>query len=136
MQVVPYVVFNGQCEAAMKFYAACLGGTIEAMTPYQGTPAAAHMPPDWLKKILHARLKVGDTILMGSDAVPGRYERPQGFSVSLQVKTPAEADRAFQALAEKGTVKMPLQETFWAARFGMLADQFGISWMINCPRPA
>jgi PhnB protein len=136
MQVIPYVVFNGQCEAAMKFYAACLGATIEAMTPYQGTPAAAHMPPDWLKKILHARLKVGDTMLMASDAVPGRYERPQGFSVSLQVKTPAEADRAYQALAEKGTVKMPLQETFWAARFGMLVDQFGISWMINCPRPA
>jgi len=69
---------------------------------------------------------------MGSDAPPGRYEEPKGFSVSVQIKDPAEAERIFQALAENGKVQMPIQQTFWAARFGMLMDQFGIPWMINC----
>ena len=70
--------------------------------------------------------------LMGSDAPPGRYEEPKGFSVSLQVKDPADAERIFRALAEKGTVRMPLEKTFWAQRFGMLVDRFGIPWMVNC----
>jgi PhnB protein len=136
MQANPYLLFNGQCEAAFKFYAACLGGKIEAMMPHEGTPAAEQVPAEWLKKILHARLSLGDTVLMASDAPPGRYKKPEGFSVSLQVKKPAEAERIFHALAENGTVQMPIQETFWAARFGMLVDQFGIPWMINCDRPA
>jgi PhnB protein len=136
MQVNPYLLFNGQCEAAFKFYANCLGGKIEAMMPHEGTPAAEHVPPAWLKKILHARLSLGDTVLMASDCPPDRYKKPEGFSVTLQIKQPAEAERVFRALAEKGTVEMPIQETFWAARFGMLVDQFGIPWMINCERPA
>ena len=70
--------------------------------------------------------------MLGSDAPPGRYEEPKGFSVSVQIKDPAEAERIFQALAENGKVQMPIQQTFWAARFGMLMDQFGIPWMINC----
>ena len=78
------------------------------------------------------RLTVGDQVMMGSDAPPGRYEEPKGFSVSVQIKDPAEAERIFQALAENGKVQMPIQQTFWAARFGMLMDQFGIPWMINC----
>ena len=69
---------------------------------------------------------------MGSDAPPGRYEEPKGFSVSLQIKDPADAERIFRALAEKGTVRMPLEKTFWAQRFGMLVDRFGIPWMVNC----
>ena len=72
---------------------------------------------------------------MGSDTPPDDYEKPRGFSVTLQIKTPEEADRVFQALAESGTVKMPIQETFWATRFGMLVDKFGIPWMINCEKP-
>ncbi len=72
---------------------------------------------------------------MGSDAPPTYQEKPQGFSLSIQVKDPAEAERCFHALAENGTVRMPIQETFWALRFGMLVDSFGIPWMINCPRP-
>ena len=132
MQVSPYLLFDGHCEAAFKFYAKCLGAKIEAMIPHEGTPAAKQVPAEWLKKILHARLSVGDTALMASDAPPGRYKKPEGFSVSLQVKKPAEAERIFHTLAENGTVQMPIQETFWAARFGMLVDQFGIPWMINC----
>jgi PhnB protein len=135
MQVNPYLLFPGQCEAAFKFYANILGGKIEALLTYEGTPAAGHAPPDLLKKILHARLRLGDTVLMGSDSPPDRYKKPEGFSVALQIKQPAEAERIFHALAENGMVQMPIQETFWAARFGMLVDQFDIPWMINCDRP-
>jgi PhnB protein len=133
MQVNLYLLFNGQCEAAFKFYATCLGGKINAMLPHEGTPAAADAPPDWLKKILHAHMTVGDPVLMASDCPPDRYKKPEGFSVAVQIKQPAEAERVFHALAEKGTVTMPLQETFW---FGMLVDQFGIPWMINSGRLA
>jgi PhnB protein len=131
-----YLVFNGQCEEAFKFYERYLGGKILAMMPHAGTPAEQHAPPEWLNKILHARLSVGDDVLMGSDAPPGRYEQPKGFHVALQIKDPAEAERIFQALAEKGTVQMPLGPTFFALRFGMLVDRFGIPWMINCEKPA
>jgi PhnB protein len=132
MQLSPYLRFNGQCEAAFKFYERSLGGKIEAMMTHEGTPAAGQVPADWRKKILHVRLVVGDQTLMGSDCPPDRYEKPQGFSVSLDVKTPAEAERLFLALAEGGTVQMQLQQTFWAARFGMVVDRFGTPWMINC----
>jgi PhnB protein len=86
-------------------------------------------------KIMHARLVVGDAVLMASDAPAGRYEKMQGVSVSLNTGDPAEADRVFNALASSGTVTMPIQETFWARRFGMLTDRFGTSWMINCEKP-
>jgi PhnB protein len=132
MQLNPYLTFNGQCEAAFKFYERCLGGKIEAMIEHAGTPAEQHVPPEWRKKILHASLTVGGEVLMGSDAPPDRYEEPKGFSVSLQIKDPADAERIFAALAENGAVRMPLQQTFWAHRFGMLVDRFGTPWMINC----
>ena len=95
------------------------------------------MPPEWRDKILHASLTVGDASPDGFRR-PARHtiEQPKGFSVSLQLKDPAEAERIFNALAEGGTVKMPFQETFWAARFGMLVDRFGIPWMINCEKAA
>jgi PhnB protein len=132
MQMNPYLTFNGQCEAAFKFYEKCLGGKIEAMLPHKGTPAEAHTPPEWHDKIMHARLNVNGEVLMGSDAPPDHYKEPKGFSVSLQLKDPAESERIFNALAEGGKVGMPLQQTFWATRFGMLVDRFGIPWMINC----
>jgi PhnB protein len=132
MQVNPYLFFNGQCEEAFKFYERTLGGKIEAIMTRAGTPVEQHVPPEWRNKVLHARLKVGDFALMGSDAPPDRYAKPQGFSVSLQVEKPADAERIFQALAERGTVQMPLEKTFWAARFGMLVDRFGTPWMVNC----
>src|SRR5712692_1735667 len=136
MQLNPYLFFNGQCEAAFKFYERVLGGKIEAMLTHAGTPAEAQVPAEWRNKILHARLIVGGEVLMGSDAPPGRQEEPKGFSVSVQVKDPADAERIFDALAEKGTVRMPIQKTFWATRFGMLVDRFGIPWMINCEQAA
>ena len=132
MKMNPYLYFNGQCEAAFKFYEQVLGGKIELMLPHTGTPAAEHVPADWGNKIMHARLSVGDETLMGSDPPPEHYVQPTGFSVSLQIKEPAEAERIFHALANEGKVQMPIQKTFWAERFGMLVDRFGIPWMINC----
>ena len=132
MQLNPYLFFNGQCEVAFKFYAQLLGGKIDGMLTHAGTPAEQQVPAEWRDKIMHARLIVGDQVLMGSDAPPGRYEQPKGFSVSVHPKDPAEAERIFQALAENGSVQMPIQKTFWAARFGMVVDRFGIPWMVNC----
>ena len=137
MQLNPYLYFHGDCEAAFKFYERCLGGKIEAMMQHDGTPAAQQVPAEWRKKILHARLSLGNgEVLMASDAPPQHYAKPDGFSVSLQIKDPQQADRVFHALAENGTVRMPIQQTFWAARFGMLVDQFGIPWMVNCEKKA
>lgn len=134
MQINPYLMFNGQCEAAFRFYEQCLGGKIEAMFPFEGTPASGQVPADWRRKIMHATLVVDGHVLMGSDAPPDRYQQPQGISISVNVKEPAVAERIFQALATDGHVTMPIQETFWAARFGMLTDRFGISWMVNCEK--
>ena len=132
MQVNAYLTFNGRCEEAIRFYEKALGGKIVAMLTHKGTPAEEHVPAEWRDKILHARLDIGDTMLMASDSPPGHYEKPAGFSVSLQVKTPEEADRVFNALAEKGEIRMPIEKTFWSPRFGMLVDRFGIPWMVNC----
>ena len=136
MQLNPYLFFNGKCELAFKFYEQCLGGKIEMMTTHGDSPMAQRVPSDWRNKIIHARLKVGDRVLMGSDVPPGHYEETKGFSVLLNVDDPAEAERIFNALAANGTVRMPLQQTFWAVRFGMLVDQFGVPWMVNCEQAA
>ena len=136
MQTSLYLNFNGQCEAALRFYERCLGGKIEVAMLYEGTPAAENVPAGWRGKILHARLNLGGQTLMACDAPPSCYEAPKGFSVSLQIKDPSEAERAFRALSEDGQIRMPMQETFWAVRFGMLVDRFGIPWMINCEKVA
>ncbi|MBX7246565.1 MAG: VOC family protein [Candidatus Sumerlaeaceae bacterium] len=132
LQINPYLFFNGNCEAAFTYYAEILGGTIVAMLPHEGTPAAEQVPAEWLGKVLHAKLKIGDQFLMASDAPPGRFAPPQGFSVNINIESPQEAERIFEALAKDGKVTMPIGQTFWALRFGMLVDQFGTPWMINC----
>jgi PhnB protein len=136
MQVNPYLFFNGQCEEAFKFYEKLLNGKILAMMPHEGSPAENSVSADWRKKIIHARMMVGEQTLMGSDAPPPHQEKPQGFSVNLSFSDPAEAKRIFEALAEGGTVKMPFSETFWAKGFGMLVDRYGIPWMVNCEKAA
>ncbi|MGO9543205.1 MAG: VOC family protein [Rhodomicrobium sp.] len=136
MQLNPYLFFDGRCEEAFKFYEKTFGGKIKAMFPHEGTPAANHVPPDWRNKIMHASLEVAGQVLMGSDASPQHYHKPQGFSVSISINKVAEAERVFAALAEGGHIRMPLEKTFWAARFGMVADRFGIPWMINCEKDA
>jgi PhnB protein len=136
MQLNPYLNFKGQCEAAFKFYEKSLGAKITFMQPHAGTPIESQVPPEWRNRILHATLQVGSGQLQGADAQPDHYKRPAGVCVTLQIERATEAERVFQALSENATVQMPLQETFWAVRFGMLTDQFGIPWMINCGKAA
>jgi len=136
MQLNPYLAFDGQCEAAFKFYEDRLGAKIQFMLPHDGAPIASQVPPEWRKKIMHATIAIGDQTLMGADCPPEAYQKPQGFSVSLGISDPKEAERVFHALAENGTVQMPIQETFWAERFGMVTDRFGVPWMINCSKAA
>jgi len=138
MKLTPHVSlsFNGQCEAAFRLYERCMNGAISFMLTWGDSPMAAEVPPDWRSKIYHATLKVGDTVITGGDPAPDRYEQPKGFSVILQLDDPPTAERIFHALAENARVEMPLQETFWANRFAVLTDRFGIPWTINCENPA
>ena len=134
LQLNPYLAFNGQCEEAFKFYEKALGGKIVAMIPHEGSPAEGQVPPEWRKKIMHARLEIGDHVLMGGDAPPQHQVKPQGFTVALQIPDVADAERVFKALSESGNIQMPFQETFWAIRFGMLTDRYGVPWMVNCEK--
>jgi len=126
--------YDGQCEAAFHFYERCLNGKIAFMLRWGESPMAKDAPEEWSQKILHARLVVGDTALLGFDALPGSYESPRGFSIMLSVDDPAETERLFHTLAENGTVRMPIQKTFWSVCFGVVTDQFGIPWDINCEK--
>lgn len=135
MRLNPYLTFNGHCETAFQFYERCLGGKIGMMMTYGNSPMALQVPPEWQSKIVHATLDLGDQVLQGADSPPGSYQKPRGFSVTLHIEPPAEAERVFSKLSQNGTVQLALQETFWALRFGMLVDQFGAPWMINCGKP-
>jgi PhnB protein len=132
METTPYLTFGGQCRAAFERYAEILGGTIELMMDHGSSPIAEQTPKEWHAKIMHARLRAGTALLMGSDAPPEHYAKPQGISVSLAVEKVADAERIFAALADGGSVTLPLQPMFWAERFGMCVDRFGIPWMVNC----
>src|SRR6267378_5400702 len=132
MQINPYLSFNGQCEAAFKFYQRCFDGQLGAIFRYAGTPMADEVPADWQDKVMHGSLTVAGQVLMGGDVAPDRYEAPKGFSLSLQIKNIAEAERIFHDLAMDGRIVVPLEKTFWADRFGMVVDRFGIPWLINC----
>ena len=132
MDLVTYLAFDGRCEEAFKFYEKALGGKILMMMKIADAPPGMPITPGSEKRIMHARLAVGNRLLMGGDAPMGNHSKPQGFSVSIQVDKPADAERMFQALSDGGSVMMPIAETFWAQRFGMLTDKFGIPWMVNC----
>lgn len=135
MKINPYLIFNGDCKAAFTFYAQSLQGQIEAMLTFGETPAGEHMPKGLHNLIIHTRLAVGDQAIMGSDTTPDRpVDAMSGCAISLNVDSIAEAERVFAALSEGGSVQMPLDATFWADRFGMLVDRFGVSWMVNCEK--
>src|SRR5581483_3185149 len=132
MQMNPYLSFKGDCEAAFKFYEQCLGAQLGPIFRYAGSPMADQAPADWSDKIMHGSITIGGQVLMAADVTPEQYEEPKGFSLSLQLNNTAEAERIFHELGRDGRVVLPLQQTFWAARFGMLVDRFGIPWLINC----
>ena len=136
MQVNPYLSFKGECEAAFKLYEQCLGAHVGTIFRYAGTPMADQVPADWQDKVMHGTLTFGDQVLMGGDVAPDRYEEPKGFSLSVHLDNPTEADRIFLELSRDGRILMPFEKTFWAERFGMVVDRFGIPWLINCEVPA
>lgn len=132
MHLNPYLLFDGQCEAAFKFYAQALHGKIESIFKHSDAPPEMKTAPEWKDKVMHARFVVGDQVLLGSDAPPSHYSKPQGFSVSYSLKDAAEGSRVFNELSQGGEIKMPFGKTFWSPGFGMFVDRFGIPWMINC----
>ena len=132
MQITPYLSFKGDCEEAFTFYAKCLGGQLGGLFRYAGSPMADQVPPDWQDKVMHGSVKVGELELMGGDVAPGSYEPAKGFTLSIQITSVPDAERIFRELADGGRVVLPLEKTFWAARFGMLVDRFGIPWQVNC----
>jgi len=146
MDLNTYLFFDGQCEDAFRLYEKALGGKITTLMRYSDAPSG----PAAFKgcnRVIHVSLRVGDRVLMGSDTPPDdldpmpsghrpeAHETPQGFRANVTVDTPAEAERIYDALAEGGAVAMPIGETFFAQRFGMLNDRFGTPWMITCPKP-
>jgi PhnB protein len=127
-------MFDGQCEAAFRFYERCLGGKISFILKWGQSPAAAEVPPEWAAKVYHATLTVDDFVMTGGDLPADKYAKPEGFSIVLGIDNPADAERIFNELAQHGRIAMPLQETFWASRYGALVDKFGIAWEVNCER--
>lgn len=130
MRLMTHLSFNGECEAAFKLYAACLGGEIALMLTYGEAPGATD--PGLKDKIAHATLKFGDQALTGVDVAAKQYEQPRGFALQLNVDDLDEAQRIFGMLAEGGRVQLSMQQTFWAERYGMVTDRFGVPWEINC----
>ncbi|MGY6564452.1 MAG: VOC family protein [Halomonadaceae bacterium] len=136
MQLSTYLIFDGNCREAFEFYQRCFDAKLEAMITYAEMPASEGMeiPEAARELIMHARLRIGDQTLMASDNAPfcpAPYEGIKGTSISVGVDSVEQAEKLFNALADNGNVQMPLEETFWAHRFGMLVDKFGVAWMIN-----
>lgn len=133
MQVEPYLFFDGRCEEAIEFYRTKLGAEVSMLMRFKDAPEPHQpgmIPPGGENKVMHANLRIGKTAVMASD---GRCEgKPnfQGFALSLTAATDADAERLFAALSDGGQVQMPLTKTFFSSRFGMVADRFGVSWMI------
>jgi PhnB protein len=133
MRLNSYIHFSGQCEEAFQFYEKCLGGKIEGLFRYEGSPGTEgqKVPEGWGNKVMHASLKIGDQVLMGMDAPPGRFQKPQGFHVNIAVRDAAEGKKIFEALSEKGNIVVPFGPTFWSPGFAMFVDRFGTPWMVN-----
>jgi PhnB protein len=133
MQVQPYLFFDGRCEEAIEFYRKALGAEVTMLMRFKESPEPPQpgmVPPGSENKIMHANLQIGETTVMASDGHCMGQAKFQGFSLSISAKDEAEADRLFAALADGGQVQMPLSKTFYSPRFGMVADRFGVSWMV------
>jgi len=133
MNIQPYLFFDGRCDEALEFYRKSLGAEIEMLMRYKDSPEPYDpnmVPPGSENKVMHASFRVGDATLMASDGRCTSQPKFDGFSLSLTVPTTDVADRLFAALGDGGQVKMPLMKTFFSPRFGMVADRFGVSWMI------
>lgn len=139
MTIQPYLMFEGRAEEAASFYRDVFGAELQMLLRYKDSPAPCPdgmIPPGSENKVMHMAMKIGDDVVMGSDGRCSGAPNFQGFALSYAAKDAAEADRAFAALADSGQVQMPLGETFFSPRFGMVADRFGVSWMVLVPAPA
>jgi PhnB protein len=133
MQVQPYLMFNGRCEEALDFYRKALGAEVTALMRFKDAPepqSPGCASPGSENKVMHSSFRVGDTTVMATDGQPGAPTGFQGFSLTLSVTDEAEAERRFGALSEGGQVQMPLAKTFFSPSFGVLADRFGVSWIV------
>jgi PhnB protein len=133
MQVNPYLIIEGRCEEALEFYKKAVGAEVKFLHRFKEAPEPpppGAVAPGWENKIMHATFTIGDSTLHASDGNGKGTAKHEGFSLSLTIATPAEADRCFTALADQGQVKMPLSKTFFSPRFGMLTDRFGVAWMV------
>lgn len=130
MPVQPYLFFNGCCEEAIEFYKQALGAEVMMQLRFKQAPDQSMIQPGNAEKIMHARLRIGDAIVLVSDGMCGGETKFDGFSLSLTVADVDEAERRFNALAAGGQVRMPLDKTFFSPRFGMVADKFGVGWMV------
>jgi PhnB protein len=133
MQIQPYLFFDGRCEEAIEFYRGAVGAEVTRLMRFKDSPEPAQpgmVPPGSENKVMHASFRIGDTTVMASDGRCQGKPSFQGFSLSLIVPNEAEAQRLFSALGEGGQVQMPLSKTFFSAAFGMVADRFGVSWMV------
>ena len=133
MRVEPYLFFEGRCEEAIEFYKRALGAEVTALMRYKDSPEPpppGKVPPGSDNKVMHANFRIGDATVMASDGLCSGKPSFQGFSLTLNAANEAEAERWFNALADGGQVQMPLTKTFFSPRFGMLADRFGVSWMV------
>lgn len=130
-QLNPYLTLFGNCKEALNFYKQCLDGKIVNLMPFEGSPF--EVPEDYKNKVMHAEFKADGIMFMASDGMPDQspVER-SNIALSLNFSDLVEQEKVFNALAEGGTVTMALEDTFWGAKFGMLTDQFGIEWMLNC----
>ncbi|WP_108125737.1 YciI family protein [Saccharospirillum mangrovi] len=126
-----HLSFEGNCREALNFYADLLGGRLLTISTYGDAPEPAPVPDDWSDKIIHSELSLGDLVIMGVDAPPAYFDKPQGVSVQLSFDSVEKSRYAFDQLVEGGRVRMPFEKTFWSAGFGMLTDRFGIHWMIS-----
>jgi PhnB protein len=134
MQVQPYLYFHGRCEEAVEFYRTALGAEAIELLLFKDAPEPVPpgmLPPGFESKVMHGTFRIGETTVLVSDGMREASSGFQGFSLAIQVATPAEADRVFAALAAGGQVGMPLGKTFWSPRFGGVTDRFGVSWMVN-----
>jgi PhnB protein len=131
MRIEPYLFFEGRCDEALEFYRSALGAELTMLMRYRESPEPELAPPELADKVMHASLRVGDVNLMLSDGSCQGAPGFRGFALSLDAVDEAQAKRLFAALAEGGEVQMPLAKTFWSPCFGMVADRFGVSWMIG-----
>ena len=133
MHVQPYLFFDGRCEEAVEFYRKAVGAKVDRMMRFKDSPEPAQpgmVPPGGENKVMHMQFRVGDTLVLASDGECSGKAKFQGFALAVTVPNTAEADRVFAALSAGGQVQMPLTRTFFSPRFGMLADRFGVNWMI------